>query len=188
MAPPAPLGGRLGRLKLAPSPRILSSAALKSSPEGPQLLLPLPPRSWGISFGSGGPPVSPCRHTQLIQPAGRSRSRGHIGVPRQGAFPVVSFQDCSYKTPRWGSKDRGLFTRSPEAGSPESWGGQGRAPSGGAKGGSFLLLQPLGPPASLGCGRILPVSASVVTRPSPLGLPSSYGDTSDWSRAHPRPL
>lgn len=34
-------------------------------------------------------------------------------MPRQGAFPGVSFQDCSYKTPRWGSKDRGLFTRSP---------------------------------------------------------------------------
>lgn len=87
-------------------------------------------------------------------------------MPRQGASPGVSLQDCSYKTPRWGSKDRGLFTRSPEAGSPESWGGQGRAPSGGVKGGSLLLLQPLGPPASL--PSLLPWSHVLLPWVSPL--------------------
>lgn len=125
MAPPAPLGGRLGRLKLAPSPRILSSAALKSSPEGPQLLLPLPPRSWGISFGSGGPPVSPCRHTQLIQPAGRSRSRGRIGVPVRARSPVLAFRTALTKrhagAPR--TEACSLAVRRPEAPNP----GVGRA-------------------------------------------------------------
>lgn len=97
MAPPAPLGGRLGRLKLAPSPRILSSAALKSSPEGPQLLLPLPPRSWGISFGSGGPPSPPAATPSSSSPPGAAAPGDASGCPVRARSPVLAFRTALTK-------------------------------------------------------------------------------------------
>lgn len=137
MDPPAPKVGSL-----------TTNAAPKSSPGCPQLPLPRQPGSWGVWLGGGGLPCPSAATPTSSSPPGPAGPGEH-----QGASPGASLRDCCFKTPHWGgSKDRGLFAHSPEAGSPKSRSGQGPDPSSSARGGSFLLLQLLGLQVSLGYG------------------------------------